>query len=92
MHGASVSVPRLEGKVQMKIAPMTASGSRLRLRGKGAVRRREGGRGDLYVVLQAVLPEAGDSEKKSRLQALARQMEELYAGQDLRSKLREAGS
>jgi curved DNA-binding protein len=53
--GARVSVPTLDGSVEMAIPAGTQGGQRLRLRGQGIMRRR-GGRGDEYVRLKIVIP------------------------------------
>jgi DnaJ-class molecular chaperone len=53
--GASLSVPTLDGPVEMKIPPGTQGGQRLRLRGQG-LNRRGGGRGDQYVKIKIVNP------------------------------------
>jgi len=53
--GATVSVPTLEGGVEMKIPAGTASGKRMRLRGLG-IKPAAGTAGDLYVVPQIVTP------------------------------------
>lgn len=56
--GAKVRVPILDGEVDLSVPPGTSSGTRLRLRGRGL--RDENGRcGDLYAVVQIVVPEAG---------------------------------
>jgi len=52
--GASVSVPTLEGQVNIKIPPGTQSGQRLRVRGRGL--GKEGARGDLFVVARIQVP------------------------------------
>jgi curved DNA-binding protein len=54
--GAKVSVPTIEGPVEMTIPPGTQSGQRLRLRGQG-LNRRGGGRGDQYAKLKIVNPQ-----------------------------------
>lgn len=81
--GASVEVPTPEGSATVRIPAHSRPGQRLRLRGKGATRR-DGSRGDLYVRLVAELPEGRDAE----LEELAKRMEPLYAGQDVRARLR----
>lgn len=67
----------------MKVPPRSATGARLRLRDKGALRK-GGGRGDLYVTLAARLPEGDDG----KLDELARQMEPLYGASDVRAGLK----
>jgi DnaJ-class molecular chaperone len=53
--GAKVSVPTLEGPVEVTIPAGTQGGQRLRLRGQG-LNRRGGGRGDQYAKLKIVNP------------------------------------
>jgi curved DNA-binding protein len=61
--GASVTVPTLEGHVNIKIPPGMQSGQRLRVRGRGL--GPEAARGDLYVVTRIQVPkEMGDNERK----------------------------
>ena len=58
--GAEISVPTLEGKVNIKIPAGTASGQKLRVRGRGL-----GSAGDLIVVTKIVVPaKLSDSQKK----------------------------
>lgn len=59
--GAPVEVPTPAGRVVMKIPKNANTGTRLRLRGKGAARP-NGSRGDLYVVLKVMLPEQPDPD------------------------------
>jgi DnaJ-class molecular chaperone len=59
--GAQLEVPTPTGRVRMTIPKGASSGTRLRLRGKG-VSRRDGSRGDEYVVLSVVLPDRPDPE------------------------------
>lgn len=60
--GAKVEVPTLEGRISLKIPANSQSGQRLRIKGKGLVRR--DGRGDLYAVLKVVMPKAHDEQTK----------------------------
>lgn len=53
--GATVPVPTLTGTVELTIPPGSASGRKLRLRGKG-ISGAEGRQGDLYVVVKIVPP------------------------------------
>src|SRR5262249_32929550 len=55
--GAKVDVPTLsEGKVTLTIPPGTSSGTKLRLRGKGAPDRQTHARGDQFAVIKIVVP------------------------------------
>lgn len=53
--GARVQVETLDGMVEMTVPAATASGKRMRLRGKG-LPRRDGERGDQYVSIRIVPP------------------------------------
>ena len=62
--GGTVEVPTPSGNVELKIAPGTAAGRKLRLKGRG-LPRSAGGEGDLYATVQIVNPAApGDREKE----------------------------
>ena len=74
--GAEVTAPTFEGTVKLKIPPGSQSGRKLRLRGRGLPALKGGAtgapRGDLYVVLQIVLPPDSPEarEAAAALQAL----------------------
>ena len=53
--GATVAVPTIDGKAEVKIPAGAQGGQRLRLRGQG-LNKRGGGRGDQYVKLKVVVP------------------------------------
>lgn len=59
--GGEVRVPTPTGAVTMTVPKGANSGTRLRLRGKGAPRR-EGGSGDQFVTLRIVLPKPPDPD------------------------------
>ncbi|MFY9570337.1 MAG: DnaJ C-terminal domain-containing protein, partial [Blastocatellia bacterium] len=62
--GATIEVPTIDGKAEVKIPAGAQGGQRLRLRGQG-LNKREGGRGDLYVRLKVVVPtHPSDQEKQ----------------------------
>ncbi len=52
--GCSVTIPTLDGRVELKIPPGTSSGQKLRLRGKGMGRGAK--RGDLFARVQIKVP------------------------------------
>ena len=62
--GARVAVPTVTGPVTMAIPKGSDSGTRLRLRGKGIHRRRQGHQatGDQYVTLKVMIGASGDDE------------------------------
>jgi DnaJ-class molecular chaperone len=84
VQGASVEVPTPDGSVTMKIPPHSQSERVLRLRGKGVPKLGSTERGDLYVKLVAELPDPADP----RLEAIAKELEPLYQGRDVRARLR----
>lgn len=69
--GTSVSVPTIEGSVNIRIPPGTQNGQRLRVRGRGL--GREGARGDLFVVTQVQIPETLDDSERGLWEQLARE-------------------
>jgi len=71
--GASVEVPTPGGAVNLKVRPGTSSGQKLRLAGRGLPKPR-GGAGDLYAVVQIVVPQnlsERERELYGQLQAAA---------------------
>lgn len=83
--GAQIQVPTPDGQASVRVPRHSGNGRRLRLRGKGALRR-GGGHGDLYVTLVATLPEVAEGEA-ARLDEIARSMEPLYAKRNVRQHL-----
>lgn len=62
VNGAKVKAPTVDGAVMLTVAPGTGSGKVLRLKGKG-FSRKDGGRGDLLVMLAIDLPEGDEREE-----------------------------
>lgn len=60
--GAKISVPTIDGTVSMTIPKGSNTGTTLRLKGKGVPDRGGGARGDQYVHLTVVLPDAPNAE------------------------------
>ena len=70
--GAKVDVPTLsEGLVTVTVPPGSASGTRLRLRGKGIINRKTNEPGDLYAILQIVVPKELDDRSRELLEEFA---------------------
>lgn len=67
--GASIEVPTLTGKIKLTIPANSQTGQRLRIKGKGLVRKQ--GHGDLYAVLKVVMPSDTSREVKAQWQQLA---------------------
>lgn len=69
--GATVPVPTLGGKVELKISAGSQSGQKLRLKGRGLPAKTPG---DQYVVLQIVVPKADNAEAKEIYQQMEQKM------------------
>lgn len=67
--GTQVSVPTLAESVELTVPPGTASGRKLRLRGRG-IRDAEGRQGDLYAVIK-IIPPSGDHLTERERELLA---------------------
>jgi curved DNA-binding protein len=66
--GAEIAVPTLEGRVNIKIPPGTASGQKLRVRGRGL-----GKTGDLLVTTKIVVPAKISDAQRKLWELLARE-------------------
>ncbi|HUR73662.1 MAG TPA: molecular chaperone DnaJ [Sporichthya sp.] len=70
--GAEVKVPNLSGApVTLRIAPGTANGRTMRVRGRG-VPRKDGTRGDLLVTVSVAVPANLNSDARKALEAYAK--------------------
>ena len=69
--GATLTVPTLGGKVDLKIPAGARAGQTLRLKGRGLPGKTPG---DQYVVLQIVTPQADNAEKRALYERMAREM------------------
>ncbi|MCR4441448.1 MAG: J domain-containing protein [Peptococcaceae bacterium] len=70
VNGDRVPVPTLDGEVLLTVPPMTRSGQKLRLRGKGWPKK-GGGRGDEYVRIQIDIPYSMSQQEKDLYRQLA---------------------
>ena len=70
--GATVTVPTLGGDVELKVPPGTQTGKKLRLKGRGLSTTSK--RGDHYVTVRIVVPEARTEEQKKLFREMARIM------------------
>ncbi len=69
--GATVKAPTPNGAVDLKIPAGSASGRKLRLKGRGIPGQSPG---DLYVVLQIALPPAGTEDARAAWRELEKQL------------------
>jgi molecular chaperone DnaJ len=72
--GTTVTVPTLEGSVELKIPPGTSGGRKLRLRSRG-IRPGAGEPGDLYVIAKVMVPDPAvlDDEDREVLRKISEQ-------------------
>ncbi|WP_242395590.1 DnaJ C-terminal domain-containing protein [Anaeromyxobacter oryzisoli] len=75
VRGAEVRLPTFEGPVVLRVPEGAQSGMQLRLRGKGIPDLKGGPRGDLYAVVQVVLPPGGPALEKA-----VKPLADLYKG------------
>jgi len=66
--GTSVEVPLLESTATLRVPAGTASGKRLRLKGKGVAAK--GGTGDLYAVIRVEAPKSLGDEDRAALERM----------------------
>lgn len=69
--GATIQVPTLAGKVQLKVPANSQAGNKLRLKGRGLP---DSPNGDQYVTLRIVTPPADSDEAKALYQKMAKAM------------------
>lgn len=69
--GAAVEVETLDGPERIDVAAGTASGTTVRLRGKGVPNLGRRGRGDLFLTIHVVTPEPAWKEERRLLEQLA---------------------
>jgi molecular chaperone DnaJ len=69
--GAEVEVSTLDGPERIDVEPGTASGTTLRLRGKGIPNLGRRGRGDLFLTIQVTTPAPGSKQERRLLEELA---------------------
>ncbi len=65
VNGGRIDIPTIAGPVGLTVPPGTSSGKILRLRGRG-LEDRTGKHGDLYAIVQIVVPKAADLDANDR--------------------------
>lgn len=70
--GASVDIPTAEGRARLKIPEGIRPGQKLRLAGKGLPRRAGESPGDLYAVIQIVVPDKPSDRERELFEELSR--------------------
>lgn len=71
--GAKITTPTLQGKIQLTIPPNSQSGRRLRIKGRGLPSKI--GQGDLYAVLNVVMPPETTGEVRALWEELAEKVQ-----------------
>ncbi|GAB3270120.1 DnaJ C-terminal domain-containing protein [Parahaliea aestuarii] len=71
--GARVTVPTLDGRVTVTVAPNSQAGRKLRIKGKGLVSK--AGRGDLYAVLKVTMPTTSSDRARELWQSLSEELD-----------------
>jgi curved DNA-binding protein len=69
--GASISVPTPSGQVEVTVPAGSQAGRKLRLKGRGIPARQPG---DLYLILEVVLPPANNDRARGLYEQMAREM------------------
>ena len=70
--GANVAVATLDGPVTVRVSPGTASGTTLRVRGKGVPASGSHAAGDLLVTVDVLIPKDLTDEQRAAVEALAK--------------------
>ncbi len=70
--GTTIVAPSFEGPIRVRIPPATNHGARLRVRGHGLPRGRNGERGDLYVVASLRVPPRLTEKERALWEELGR--------------------
>ena len=71
--GATVEVPTLAGHSKLKVPAGTAGGQKFRIKGKGAPKLGEKGKGDQYVIVNIVPPKKLSGTAKRAFEELAKE-------------------
>ncbi|MGQ0675305.1 MAG: DnaJ C-terminal domain-containing protein, partial [Rhodospirillales bacterium] len=72
LAGASIEVPTIDGRVAVKLPKNANTGTKLRLKGRGAPHGKAGARGDQYVTLKVMLPDPPDPELNKLVEGWAK--------------------
>jgi molecular chaperone DnaJ len=83
MAGSTITIPTIDGHVNLKIPPQSQSGQLFKLKGKGAVDPKTKKKGDLFVKLIVKVPKT----KNNEILEAARNMEKFYTD-DIRAEIK----
>jgi molecular chaperone DnaJ len=91
MLGAEIEIPTLDGTTTVKLPAGTRSGRVIRVRGAGVPSLGRGGRGDLYVDIDVVIPERLRKKERALVEELADLRHERPGGGTTPGRLRRRG-
>ena len=74
--GGKVEIPTINGKYVLTVPELTASGTVMRLKGKGVKYLNKEGYGDLLVTVKAEVPKSLDKDTKAQISELAKKIGE----------------
>jgi molecular chaperone DnaJ len=80
--GTKVEVPTLYGKVKLTIPAGSSNGDKYRLKGKGIEKVNSTHKGDMYVILNIVIPKKLDRKQKSLFEDLSKT--DLHSGEEFK--------
>ena len=78
--GTKLAVPTVDGDEDVEVKPGTQPDTEIRLRGKGVPQLRRGGRGDLHVLIDVVVPRKLSKKQRELLEAYAKESGEEVGG------------
>ena len=70
--GCKKKIPTISGKVELKIEPGTNTGDKLRLKGKGVEDVHGYRKGDMYIIVNVVIPKKINSAQKKLFEQLSK--------------------
>jgi DnaJ-class molecular chaperone len=70
--GADIQVPTPDGPISLKVPPGSSDGKMLRVRGRGAPKLNESGRGDLLARLRISVPKKLTKAEREAIENLAK--------------------
>jgi molecular chaperone DnaJ len=85
--GTRITVPTVDGEEEVEIKAGTQPDTEVRLRGKGVPHLRRGGKGDLHVLVDVVVPTKLNKAQREALESYAKASDETISGGGLREKL-----
>ncbi|MBI4743878.1 MAG: molecular chaperone DnaJ [Actinobacteria bacterium] len=85
--GTTVKIPTIDGFISLKIPPRTQNGKILRIKDKGAPKLGGEGRGDMYIVVNIVIPDKLNEKEES----LIKELSDFNEGEKIRKDVFKSG-